>query len=183
MKTITGLWCVHLILLCFIFASCKKEKTDEEKLPAITQTGANTFGCLINGKLYQPKGTIGPFKPNLDIMVDPTFSEGSFSVSTFNSDNTTLDLSFGSDSIKATGVYEISPYSRAGFLFSKSISGNVQCQTLSKIDHVGTGYIKVTRYDLINRIFSGEFEFHFTNTACGIGNPIDITQGRFDIKL
>ena len=41
-----------LMLLCA--ASCKKPKpstalTEIEKLPPITQTGANTFGCLVDG--------------------------------------------------------------------------------------------------------------------------------------
>jgi len=48
----------NLLLLLFslasIFASCKKEKMVEEidKLPAATQNGANTFGCLVNGKAW-----------------------------------------------------------------------------------------------------------------------------------
>lgn len=33
----------------------KPTKTELEKLPPITQIGANTFGCLINGKAWIPE--------------------------------------------------------------------------------------------------------------------------------
>ncbi len=48
------------VLLTFSFAQCKKHhpppKTELEKLPPITQTGANTFGCLLNGVAFTPGG-------------------------------------------------------------------------------------------------------------------------------
>jgi hypothetical protein len=44
------------ILLGMVFISCKKEKTGAEGLPPETQTGANTFGCLIKDELLTPGG-------------------------------------------------------------------------------------------------------------------------------
>ena len=45
-----------IIIACAnIFTACKKDKTETtelSKLPAATQTGANTFGCLVNGKAW-----------------------------------------------------------------------------------------------------------------------------------
>ena len=44
-----------IIALCSIFTACKKVKeppTELSKLPPATQTGANTFGCLVNGKAW-----------------------------------------------------------------------------------------------------------------------------------
>lgn len=63
-------------LTMFIGAGCKKNKpkTELEKLPPITQTGANTFGCLVNGRTWIPKGFDG--KPNFFVIVDPTFNGG-----------------------------------------------------------------------------------------------------------
>ncbi|MCW3074373.1 MAG: hypothetical protein JWP69_1442 [Flaviaesturariibacter sp.] len=43
--------------------SCKKDK-DNDKLPPITQNGANTFGCLVNGKVWLPKGYSTNGAPN-----------------------------------------------------------------------------------------------------------------------
>jgi hypothetical protein len=48
-----------MVLICgltLISASCKKEKKGIDGLPPATQTGANTFGCLVNGVLFIPKG-------------------------------------------------------------------------------------------------------------------------------
>ena len=57
-----------LIVLCA--ASCKKDKQNQDQLPPATQTGANTFACLINGKVFIPKGYDGTGKPNPHILYD-----------------------------------------------------------------------------------------------------------------
>jgi len=40
------------LLTVFIFFSCKKEKINEEELPAITNNGANTFGCILDNRVF-----------------------------------------------------------------------------------------------------------------------------------
>ena len=65
----------HSILLLFVFLSfggCKKHKTNNsvDQLPPETETGANTFGCLVNGKVFIPKGYSGTGKPNPDKIFD-----------------------------------------------------------------------------------------------------------------
>ena len=49
---------VQLVLFLVIFTtSCSKDKTCEDPidcLPPITQTGANTAGCLVNGQALVP---------------------------------------------------------------------------------------------------------------------------------
>ena len=51
----------QLLLLATSFilisSSCKKNKSDNpiNQLPPETQTGANTFGCLVDGKVFLPK--------------------------------------------------------------------------------------------------------------------------------
>jgi hypothetical protein len=46
---------ITILVAYAFFAACEKEKPH---LPPETQTGANTFGCYINGKLFVPKNTI-----------------------------------------------------------------------------------------------------------------------------
>ena len=54
----------HAVLLLFIFSTfegCKKHTNSGnpiDQLPPETQTGANTFGCLINGEVFLPKGRL-----------------------------------------------------------------------------------------------------------------------------
>jgi hypothetical protein len=44
-----------------LFSACKKSQPHKaaEGLPPITNTGANTFGCMINGELFKPKWAPG----------------------------------------------------------------------------------------------------------------------------
>jgi hypothetical protein len=55
MKTKTIL--LLLVSLLFLQGSCKKEtdRCPTYKLPPATQTGANTFGCLVNDVVFVPK--------------------------------------------------------------------------------------------------------------------------------
>ncbi|MEJ7914030.1 MAG: hypothetical protein WKF70_12800 [Chitinophagaceae bacterium] len=47
-----------LLLLTVLFSfQCRKSKSELEQLPPATQTGAETFGCLVNGKAFKPKGS------------------------------------------------------------------------------------------------------------------------------
>ena len=50
-----------LLITTFVLYSCSKKDDEQptseiDKLPIATQTGANTAGCLIDGKAYVPKG-------------------------------------------------------------------------------------------------------------------------------
>ena len=51
MKTIIYL---SLAALLCTACGCTKDNLPIDKLPPITQTGANTFGCLYNGKVFTP---------------------------------------------------------------------------------------------------------------------------------
>jgi hypothetical protein len=59
-----------------ISITCTKntETLREDGLPPITQTGPNTFGCLINGSVFLPNGYDGS-KPNFHVIADPGFRE------------------------------------------------------------------------------------------------------------
>jgi len=53
-----------IISFCILalFATCKKKdppigNNATAQLPSITTTGANTFGCLVNGEVWLPKGS------------------------------------------------------------------------------------------------------------------------------
>jgi hypothetical protein len=174
------------LLNAFAFSGCKKSNNfGNDTLPPITQEGRNSFGCLINGKLYVPKG-FEQNHPSFDMIVDPTFNDGSIDIKVFNKNgDLTTRLNFGSDSISNVGLFILN--TRVDFsysIYSKSLSDNV-CETPYSYGSSSnkSGFIKITKYDLINGIFSGEFEFHFVNPDCGLGDTIDITLGRFDKKL
>ena len=51
-----------LVLLSFIFFTCRKEENNFG-LPPATQQGANTFGCLIDGKPWVAEIGLGVLDP------------------------------------------------------------------------------------------------------------------------
>ena len=65
-----------ILLSTLLGASCKKTNTPSptDQLPPTTQTGANTFGCLVNGKVWIPKGYECNTKPNPSITYDFDFN-------------------------------------------------------------------------------------------------------------
>ena len=112
--------------------------------------------------------------------------DGTFQIAVFRKEgDLNRRFSFGSDSISNTGLFLVG--SRVDFaynIYSNRLSDNI-CETPYSYGSPSnkTGYIKITRYDSLNGIISGEFEFHFVNPDCGIGDTIHITKGRFDKKL
>jgi hypothetical protein len=183
-----------ITLLIFIILSCRKNKTEPEtpkteleKLPPITQTGANTFGCLVNGIAWLPNGTKpNNGAPNIQVYVDPTFQGGKFGITGHKYNDPQGDVSIGSVKCTSSGIYIID---------SQPLNSFNNCQYLSYLNgvpnlfysapEIGTyskGVLNITKYDLGNRIFSGTFECVFYNPLKSI-DTLKITNGRFDVKL
>ena len=181
------LWLLSLAALVLLCTQCKKTnsstpQTELEKLPPITQTGANTFGCLVNGVAWLPNGrkpqTGGP---NIVGYVDPTFQGGRFSISGHQYNNLQSRISFGATTCSSSGIFDIS-LPICGLDYNRFESNINTCEFSSS--DTGTyrmGYFNITRYDLVNGVFSGTFDFKIKSNNCG--DTIKITNGRFDIKL
>ena len=176
-----------LILLCA--ASCKKSKpitalTELEKLPPITQTGANTFGCLVDGKAWLPNGS----KPqtggsNIQVYVDPTFQGGRFSITGNNYNEPNQYISIGSFKCISAGFFDFdSSYNGVQFYRNRLGSNYVDYST-NDIGIFKKGFINITKYDLTTGIFSGTFEGKLFKVNGSYGDTIKITNGRFDVKL
>ena len=175
---------VALIFLNGVY--CKKDKqTELEKLPPITQNGANTFGCLINGRAYIPKGYSGNM-PNYYVLADPGFSDGDLSIRTYSVNGNLYEgIAINSDSIKQIGTYLINDTGRTRIILLKSTAdlGSYYCDISYTGYYQRNGILKITKYDMQNGIISGEFAVSMVNRDCGYGDTIKITEGRFDYKL
>ena len=164
-----------ILLFLSSFTSCQKE--DLNILPQETQTGANTFGCYIDGQLY-----LGGYFP----------ITGTFPLTAeYQSKSKKIIIeSYGKIDNKAAGLMY--------FEINNPVKGNLQnlslayympekisnCFQYSVINKAG---VYLTKFDTINKIVSGNFNFsgqcsdalfHFSGN-----DSIQITQGRFDIKL
>lgn len=179
---------ISLFFIGLTASECKKHKPPSnpfDQLPPATQTGANTFGCLVNGKVWIPNGYFSPY-PNYRVIVDPNFSDGNVDIRLYRIANGIReDISIASDSIKTVGIYKINDNGRTQHRFQKSSEDlSVQyCEIFYGGIFHRQGYLNITKFDLNNGIISGEFEIQAININCGYGDTIKITKGRFDKKL
>lgn len=165
-----------LLLILTSSSNCKKNKLSElDKLPPITQTGANTFGCLINGKAYLPGGWDGNHS-NYRVFIDGI--DSSLDIRTYNLETTLkLQLTFG-----AMGLYTglNIPFVNKGTTIL-GIANIYNCYIPVNDSVYRQGELKISRFDLQNGVVSGEFNCIIYKQACT--DTVRITNGRFDKKL
>jgi hypothetical protein len=166
-------------------ASCKKNKpakpkTELEKLPPITQTGANTFGCLLNGKAFTPGGG-GILYRVLKVQYDPTFEGGKLGITAervFKNSNS-IYINIAGDSINTVGTYPLFYKSRYMVYYVNSENHcEFSTSTPPSLTFI-SGNMKITKFDKNTRIISGTFEFKVLPFMC---DTIIATDGRFDVN-
>lgn len=178
-----------LLSAAFLAASCKKDKvqdtrTELEKLPPITQTGANTFGCLVDGKAWLPNGSKPQTGgPNIQVYVDPTFQGGAFYVTGHQYQGPYQTIAFGSSRC-TSAVFFTSDSMYNSFDYKKTVNGGISIEFRTPENgFYRKGFFSVLRYDLNNGIFSGTFEVKLYKMDGSFGDTLRITNGRFDIKF
>ncbi len=173
----------HLLPLLALAAllglsQCKKHDPDPlEQLPPATQTGANTFGCLVNGKPWTPQGYNVSF--NYSIYYDPTYRKGTLNISTYRYEKGIKNadyLTMYSDSLRTIGTYSLTKDRHQEPLFTSGATG---CEFLGGA-YYRRGTLTITRLDLQAGIISGTFDFTLYQPGC---DTIRVTQGRFDKQL
>jgi hypothetical protein len=177
---------VFISLLLCLFTACKKkqaEPTELEKLPPATQTGANTFGCLVNGQAFLPSadlGNGGPYQCNY------IYSNGGYylgiSASSKSSSNyiTLVSLAATNLTISEGQVLNLITYQSGNGSGEYSIITNsTQTNDYKTKTNIQTGQLHISKFDQANQIISGTFFFDAINSNSEI---VHITDGRFDMK-
>jgi hypothetical protein len=161
-------------------SQCKKNDPDPaSQLPPATQTGANTFGCLLNGQPWLPGGNDGT--ANYSVYYDYTYAQGTLGILTYRlsgagSDQQTIGIN--SDSLRTIGIYKLRAMGRHQASFADR---KTSCRYYAT--DPGTycrGTLTITRLDRTLGIVSGTFAFTLAKPGC---DTIKVTQGRFDKKL
>lgn len=163
-----NLWllCASLFFCPLYLGSCDE---DEDGLPPITMEGKNTFGCLVNGKVWHPEA---PALGQLPVYADHTTSNF---------------LTIGSTSETASFYFIVPSPINLYYAYSLQDTSIARAYYVDKRTsiciyedyHVLDGEIVHSKFDLQNNIVSGTFKFTTYNSACG--DTIRITDGRFDI--
>lgn len=182
---------IYLILFFFLFigARCKKDKNVDpiSELPPETQTGANTFGCLVNGKVFKPRGLsltpiLACFYQNLNGTNNPGYHFGLYAIDkTDVQDFASVEV--GLDSIEIKGSNIIIPLTK--FLtpgYGDGQYGHYVVGANGILYHTNDtvkGELYIKHFDSTNQIASGTFWFNAVNDK---GDTVKITNGRFDMR-
>jgi hypothetical protein len=167
-----------LLLTVFIamtLSQCIK-KTDDLQLPPETITGAMTFGCKINGKVFVPRDGRG--KPGL--IVQYAYLDGGWHLN-IPATNWVLNppegVNIETDSLLVEEGKTYRLDNKKGSARAFYSKGNVYAKMDSDL-----GELHITKHDRLNRILAGTFFFIGTNTSSSSGEKVSITDGRFDIR-
>ena len=171
------------LLLAALLGLCQCSKKNDpdpiDQLPPATQTGANTFGCLVNGQPWTPKGYNGT--GNYSVYYDPNYRKGTLNVATYRyeseKDDSRQDIIIFSDSLTNVGKYPLTVLNHQEALF---YGNSNQCDFQQNGRHYRRGTLTITRLDLKAGIISGTFDFVLAKPGC---DTIKVTQGRFDKRL
>lgn len=158
-----------------MLSSCEKNPfAPGTELPPETTTGANTFGCLVNGRVWRNGGYFIPSE-SLNI---PEMTESRLQIAAARSVTDTLSGIGIFIWISDIGVGQfVCDSLKVNIFYHHGIGG----PTGSYCDYEYTkeGLIEITRYDLENRIVSGRFNALLKLDGC---EDVVITEGRFDLK-
>ena len=176
-----------LLLLLFYLnlVGCKGCKDllhpDINQLPPITQDGANTFGAIVNGKVWVPAGYYnGSF--NQTVSYYPGNGQGALNVTCYRvTDTISSDVTFlriGLDSLedyKMPHTFVLKPNGNAWLGYSQyCLYDSIDSSTKS------SGSVTISKLDTATGILSGTFSGVLIKAGC---DTITITDGRFDFKL
>lgn len=189
-----------LLTLFLLLIGCSTDSNPEDGLPPETHTGANTFGCLIDGKLYKPRCEEPSVAfPQWGMIVwggIPNVTDyNEIEVRDLKSVNY-FEILLHIDELNLNGIGEFIINESNGesnvdglnhtyvhcLVYDKKISGYKKY-----VSYENSGSINITRYTqgsnnpLIGEITSGIFTCRVRN----INDPndeLEITKGRFDVN-
>ncbi|TDP60358.1 DUF6252 family protein [Flavobacterium dankookense] len=163
---------LFLLLLTTFTLSCCNNEDDKpqnpiDQLPPATQTGANTFGCLINGEPFVVSNTSN----------QTAIYQGGVLQIGGSIDNSDMDVNIIlriSESISINTSYSLTniPFNQSLFINNGNGCYYDFANTIS-------GSVTITNFDQTNFIISGTFNFSTETNEC---ENINITNGRFDLQ-
>ena len=178
------------LLFLFTFCSCKKQKPSNpiDQLPPATDTGANTFGCLVNGEAVIIHKPFGDFSPDFGCeyqLIYHTVTGYSFNVHALDEvDGCHIKgVAIGLDSIQLQEATYLlnTPFVNYGRHGLVNIANGCPPSPLLMYatDSAVTGQVTITHFDQQKQIVSGTFYFDAVETTTG--DTVHVTDGRFDM--
>ena len=172
------LFLCSVALLCLCSCDSDDDNTPQNpvnQLPEATQTGENTFGCLLDGEAFIPGGGTNP----LDCVYQ--FLDGGYYFALQgnkrNENNNIILIGLATNNLEIieNNTYTLTNNSISNAFGTYSLSAN-----FSETNEVNTGELTITHLDLSNQIVSGTFWFDVIDHN---GNLREIREGRFDMQF
>ncbi|MCC6683989.1 MAG: hypothetical protein IT247_02850 [Bacteroidia bacterium] len=161
--------CIKLLLvlaaLSCLSLHCKKE-SELDNLPPATTNGAETFGCLINGKAFR-----GDYKSKIyrGIYHDAIIE--------MEMENEMGNIYFRTEGIITKPGDYVIPYAPSAMhLFA--YDGDDSYRSRNTLN--GFAFLRITRLDSLQHYIAGQFDFTLFNSS-GTAS-VHVSNGRFDLK-
>lgn len=171
------------VMTTFLFAatlalsiSCDQSVSNNDpELPPITMEGNNTFGCMLNGKVWLPirdmsgGGILAELQTAIDtlgiiISADNARDDNGFTLSVFDS-----------PTIKIGEPYDLTnPDFFVRFFWYNEA-------TTCYFDEIESGIAIFSRFDMTAGIVAGTFQFRAHSLNCN--DRVVVTEGRFDLTF
>lgn len=177
MKNLLFLFTMVLSLSC-----CDKDDNKPinpiDQLPPETQTGANTAGCLVDGKAFLPKG----YLPTGNLVCN--YIDGKdFNINIVQRNNyktISMNVISYNQSLTVGETYQLNEYGADSKFGEYSIyDDNNLSEIHYKTTSIITGELKITNHNFNKAILSGTFWFDAVNSE---GQIVKIREGRFDME-
>jgi len=144
-------------------------------LPPATQTGAGTFGCLLDGEVFLPGNTPN----NLDCVYQYVNGGYYFSLqgSKRDSDQNIIRISLNTKKLE---IHENEQYNLLENIDQSAYGSYFFNLDFYYTNQIETGELKITKLDFDNHIVSGTFWFDVMDSD---GVVHEIRDGRFDVRF
>jgi hypothetical protein len=165
----------------------------ELSLPAVTVTGANTFGFMLDGRVWLTYGQTclfgGKCYPNQLVAVSSALAGGRRTLiltTTLSTANYQEDFTLRLDSVRGPGVYACTALLNNG---TSPAATGFSLQDNKAVDATQRDYastrrstnrITLTRVDTVQHIMAGTFEGQLVNLGAADATRV-VSQGRFDV--
>ncbi|WP_299108882.1 DUF6252 family protein [uncultured Tenacibaculum sp.] len=170
---------IIMFFALLVLTSCSTDDIikPQTELPPITQTGANTVGCLVDGKVFLPRTNNPLGNPVVTCFYQFVNNQWHFSLGFSNNQKENLrGVNIGSKniSLKEGQSYDLLLDSGNNAFATYFDFVNPDFTTTNEV----TGKILISKIDSSQSIISGTFWFDAVNSN---GEIIKIRDGRFDM--
>lgn len=180
----------YFLLLFILIISCKKS-APSQALPPITESGQNTFGCNVNGKVWIPYWRCFDLvagASELTYNIQPIYSTSSLPIF--------ISVNAGNSTDGQSGFIIQQNFSKSDHIYGP---GNIIDSVIIHFE-VGSGttytnyqinpgqntprFFEISKLDTLNKIVSGTFAFTlYATVGTNTLDSVVITGGRFDLQF